>query len=90
MDSINSNPYLNPSRIAQTYQKPEASPQVGKTSEHLGTKTLSQDAVSKTQPVETFSNLFGDDELERLQNNLESIANLAESALKRFNDKKHF
>lgn len=91
MNSINSNPYFNPSRIAQAYQKPENAPQVGKSSEKLESNLVSNQAVSKTEKVETFSNLFDDSDLERLQNNLESIANLADSALKRFSDKnKHF
>ena len=41
-------------------------------------------APSKVQRVETYSTMFDDQELDRLQRNLESIAKLAEEALNRF------
>jgi len=50
---------------------------------YLGSNQVSPQAVSKVEKVETFSKLFDDSELERLQKNLESIAGLAESALKK-------
>lgn len=91
MDSINSNPYFNPSRLAQTYQKAGNPAQVSKSSNPIEASSSANNAASSTQKVETFSTLFDDSELERLQNNLESIANLAETALKRFSDKpRHF
>ena len=80
MDSINSSHFFDPNshpRIQPT------TPAVQKTSEHLGPSQVSHQSVPKIEKVETFSRLFDDSELERLQKNLESIADMAEAALKK-------
>jgi len=66
MDSVNPSHSYDPN----SYPRIQNTPAVVKTSAHLVTK------------VETFAKLFDDNELERLQQNLESIASMAETALK--------
>ena len=78
MDSINPSPFFDPN----SYPRIRPPAQVQKTSEQLAIGQVSSKAVTKVEKVETFSSLFDDSELERLQKNLESIAGMAESALK--------
>ncbi len=89
MDSVNASNDLASQRFAHLYQSsPEAATRPGKASSHLKANELPANAVSKTEKPEPFSNLFEDKDLARLQNNLESVAQLAEAALKRFGDRK--
>jgi hypothetical protein len=82
MESINSNPYFQPARLAQLYNQPGNAP-TGKSSEHVDAKQIHPKAVTKTQAPQAIASLFDDSDLERLQKNLESIAQLAEKSLKR-------
>ena len=82
MDQISSHPTFN---YAQIYQQnlarkaatPESQPSV---------KNVANEAPAEPQPrlANDFSSMFGDDELAKLQRNLESIAKLADDALRRF------
>ena len=83
MDSLNPNPHFNPARINSIYQSQQSAKQT-KPSSHMKAEELQPRAIAKVEKVETFSTMFDDNELERLQTNLESIASLAERALKRF------
>ncbi len=83
MDSINSNPPFNPARINSIYSI-QNSAHSAKPSSHVSSQAMQPQAVTKIEKVETFSKMFDDQELDRLQKNLESIAFLAETALKRF------
>ena len=79
MESIGSNPHLNP-----THLSPQSQPKPAKPEQESPTAKSSIDAIDGQQPSGSdFSSVFGDDELSRLQNNLERIASLAESALQR-------
>lgn len=80
MDPIGSNPFLNPTQLF-------SQPQSARQSEagHLDSKASTQvgpDPVKETGPVSDYSKLFDDDALLKLQQNLESIAEMADSALK--------
>ncbi|MEM9160550.1 MAG: hypothetical protein AAGB46_15995 [Verrucomicrobiota bacterium] len=81
MDSINSNPYFNHPRIS--YQ-PTPAQQAGEAIASSHVKTDSTKAVPQANQSEPFSSMFNDDELAKLQGNLEKIAAQAERALKRF------
>jgi|GEM_PF-2009034 len=78
MDSVNPSHSYDPN----SYPRIQNTPAVVKTSAHLNIKEVSPQAVTKVEKVETFAKLFDDNELERLQQNLESIASMAETALK--------
>lgn len=79
MDRIGSNPYFNPTQLYQKSASAQRPPQEAK---------LNQvDSTSSSQPQageKQFSDMFGDNELLKLQSNLEAIAQMAENALKRF------
>ena len=81
MDSISSNPYFNPAHL----QNPHAAGKnqsAENASSHI--KPESVRAVPQATQSEPFSSMFNDDELAKLQSNLEKIATQAERALKRF------
>lgn len=85
MDSVNTSHDLASQRLANIYRSsPSAAAQPGKPSSHLNASALNVNAVAKVENAEPFANLFEDKDLERLQSNLESVAQLAEAALKRF------
>ena len=81
MDSISSNPYFNPAHLNHTHAHGK-SQNAANASSHVKTEAIN--AVAQAQPTEPFSSMFNDDELAKLQGNLEKIAQQAERALKRF------
>ncbi|MDQ8203919.1 hypothetical protein [Pelagicoccus sp. SDUM812003] len=80
MDRIGSNPYLNTTRL---YQQSLQQRQETHQSQSNASKIETSAATQKTDPS-GFSSMFGDNELLKLQGNLEAIAQMAEHALKRF------
>lgn len=79
MDQINSNPSLHYAKLYQQLNSPAAKPQAFAPSEAT--------TPAQSKPVEKptdYSSMFADDQLAKLQHNLEAISNFAETALKRF------
>ena len=76
MDSIHSNPYFNPAHL---YNQHQAS---GSKANQIaqGNRIASQEIEPSSKPAPYF-NMFDDKELARLQDNLESIADLTGKAL---------
>lgn len=86
MDNISSNPTLS---YAQLYQqnlsrKPNAPSESPASSPTPGSVASVAPTESQTRLANDFSTMFGDDELAKLQRNLEAIAKLADTALRRF------
>lgn len=81
MDKITSNPYFNPAQLYQQHKVQQPPPQAAEKQETPAVAPV--EAGSKGQGG-NFSNMFRDDDLMKLQDNLEAIAKMAESALKRF------
>lgn len=78
MEKISSNPYFNP---AQIYQHPKVRMQALRQQMTQTTEVEKTESAKPTPP--DYSSLFGDEELSKLQANLEAISKLAENALKR-------
>lgn len=85
MDSISSNPYFDSNRLNHVYGqhgKAESNP-----SERANPLAMQAKAVTEPKQAEAFRDLFDDSDLERLQKNLEAVADMAGKALERFGEK---
>ena len=80
MDRIGSNPYLNTTKLYQQSLQQRQATQQSQVSDPKINPTGDESSSSSNG----FSSMFGDNELLKLQGNLEAIAQMAEHALKRF------
>lgn len=83
MDKISSNPAFN---YAQLYQQNVArkSTTAAETRNVAPTEQTATAQASEPRLANDFSSMFGDDELAKLQRNLEAIAQLADRALQNY------
>lgn len=84
MDSISSQSHapLRPSQLNQLYGANRSPSKQASPSGQVSEAQISRSSTSKLEKVEAFASMFDDSELARLQENLETIARRAESALR--------
>lgn len=77
MDQINSNPHYSYAQLYQQLNGTQSKPiaQAAQQAETPAIKAAAQNS--------NFSSMFADDELAKLQHNLEAVSSLAEKALKK-------